>query len=169
MEVIVSQEKEIYKSYVILLAVNLVIFSILFLLSLYLLFRVYKLFKYEGDPVMFWSVFTISLSLFTLVTFNSIQIYSQYYDVKGYSLNVVTCMGYLLEVLIFISISLDLYKWGIFIATTKTEQTYHFEEIMKSKRKRLFCILISVLVLVGSIFTALFVAILATTYFTPYE
>lgn len=169
MEVIVSQEKEIYKSYVILLAVNLVIFSILFLLSLYLLFRVYKLFKYKGDPVMFWSVFTISLSLFTLVTFNSIQIYSQYYDVKGYSLNVVTCMGYLLEVLIFISISLDLYKWGIFIATTKTEQTYHFEEIMKSKRKRLFCILISVLVLVGSIFTALFVAILATTYFTPYE
>ena len=169
MEVIVSQEKEIYKSYVILLAVNLVIFSILFLLSLYLLFRVYKLFKYKGDPVMFWSVFTISLSLFTLVTYNSIQIYSQYYDVKGYSLNVVTCMGYLLEVLIFISISLDLYKWGIFIATTKTEQTYHFEEIMKSKRKRLFCILISVLVLVGSIFTALFVAILATTYFTPYE
>ena len=169
MEVIVSQEKEIYKSYVILLAVNLVIFSILFLLSLYLLFRVYKLFKYKGDPVMFWSVFTISLSLFTLVTYNSIQIYSQYYDVKGYSLNVVTCMGYLLEVLIFISISLDLYKWGIFIATTKTEQTYHFEEIMKSKRKRLFCILISVLVLVGSIFTALFVAILATTYFGPYE
>jgi len=83
---------------------------------------------------MFWSVFTISLSLLTLVSYNSIQIYVQYSvdDLfkKGYSLTFVICMGYLLEVLIFISILLDLYKWGIFIATTKTDQTYHFEEIM---------------------------------------
>jgi hypothetical protein len=116
---------------------------------------------------MFWSVFTISLSLFTLVSYISIQIYSQYSDnyfKRGYSLNFATCLGYLLEVLIFIAISLDLYKWGIFLATTKTDQTYHFEEIMNKKRKRQFCVLISVLILVGSIFTSLFIAILATTY-----
>ena len=116
---------------------------------------------------MFWSVFTISLSLFTLVSYISIQIYSQYSDnyfKRGYSLNFATCLGYLLEVLIFIAISLDLYKWSIFLATTKTDQTYHFEEIMNKKRKRQFCVLISVLILVGSIFTSLFIAILATTY-----
>jgi len=76
-------------------------------------------------------------------------------------------MGYLLEVLILVSISLDLYKWGIFIATTKTDQTYHFEEIMNKKRKRLFCNLITELILVAAIFTGLFVAFLATTYNGP--
>ena len=41
MKIIEQEEQQVYKSYVILLAVNLLIFSVLFLLSLYLLYRVY--------------------------------------------------------------------------------------------------------------------------------
>ena len=41
MKVIEQEEQQVYKSYVILLAVNLLIFLVLFLLSLYLLYRVY--------------------------------------------------------------------------------------------------------------------------------
>ncbi len=160
-------QTQIYISYVILLSINLAIFTILFLLSLYLLWRVFKLFKYKGDPVMFWSVFTISLSLLTLVTYNSIQIYSQYSDElfrQGVSLCIEICMGYLLEVLIFISILLDLYQWAIFLATTKTRQAYHFDEKMKKNRRKLFIALISVVILVAIIFTALFIALFATIY-----
>ena len=123
MEESVRIERHINESYVILQSINLAIYSVLFLLSLYLLFRVHKLFKYKGDPVMFWSVFTISLSLFTLVTYISLTIYRQYSDNflrSGVSLNFLNCLGYLLEVLIFIAISLDLYKWGIFLAATST-------------------------------------------------
>ena len=121
---------------------------------------------------MFWSLSTITLSLLTLVTYNCLQIYSQYQDVwfkDGYSLNVLTCIGYSLEVLIFISITLDLYKWGTFLIATKTEQTQQYEEQIKKSQRRLFALLISVIILVVLSFTGLFIAIITTTYLGPFS
>ena len=68
-----------FHTYVILLTVNVGVFSILFLFSLYLLYKVYSIFKYKGDPVMFWSVLTISLSIATAISYLIITVYKEYH------------------------------------------------------------------------------------------
>ena len=54
-------------------SLNGVIFLILFIMSTFLICRVYKLFKFNDIPVLLSIVF-ITLSLATLVLFNSISI-----------------------------------------------------------------------------------------------
>ena len=66
----------LFTSYIIVLIINTAIFTNAFILSLYILVRVQKVFKYKDEPSMFWSVFIIALSLFTLVTYNSLNIYN---------------------------------------------------------------------------------------------
>ena len=66
----------LFTSYIILLIINTAIFTNAFILSLYILVRVQRVFKYKDEPSLFWSVFIITLSLFTLVTYNSLNIYN---------------------------------------------------------------------------------------------
>lgn len=54
-------------------SLNGLIFLMLFIFSNYLICRVYNLFKFKDFPVLF-SIVSITLSLATLVLFNSISI-----------------------------------------------------------------------------------------------
>ena len=68
-----------FQTYAILMTVNIGVFLILFLLSLYLVYRVFLIFKYNGDTIMFWSVFTISLSIATVISYLVITVYKLYH------------------------------------------------------------------------------------------
>jgi hypothetical protein len=68
-----------FQTYAILMTINIGVFSILFLLSLYLVYRVFLIFKYNGDTIMFWSVFTISLSIATVISYLVITVYKLYH------------------------------------------------------------------------------------------
>lgn len=62
------------------------IFLILFLLSSFILYKVYKLFRYKDPPVLL-SIICITLSLATLVVYCSIIIIQQYGKGSGSFLN----------------------------------------------------------------------------------
>ena len=58
---------------VVVMSLDGFIFLMLFLLSSYILYRVYKLFRYKDPPVLL-SIICITLSLATLVVYCSISI-----------------------------------------------------------------------------------------------
>lgn len=112
---------------IIVNALVLSIYSVLLILSCILLFKVYKIYKFEDLP-MILSITTITLILANLIIFNAITIdinlkdenrggQSFFYETWT-TFNIYASIGFLLELFILLALLLDLYKWVIFIVMT---------------------------------------------------
>lgn len=125
-------------------SVMLGIFSILYLISFYLLHRVYKAFRFSDKP-MFFSIICVHSALGILVLYDSIMIdVNIYRDRSAFeSTNMIfalstTLLGFILEFVILSGLILDLYKWWLFIAMTNDERNEDLlfnEQIENSTKK----------------------------------
>lgn len=108
-------------------SINLGIFAILYIISFYLVYRVYKAFRLTDKP-MFFSIVCVHSALGILVLYDSIMIDVNYHrkDSVFSSTRMVfalftTLLGFILEVVILCGLLFDLYKWWLFIAMTNDE------------------------------------------------
>ena len=105
-------------------SVMLAIFSLMYLISFYLLYRVYKSFKFSDKPMIF-SIICVHCALGILVIYDSFLIDINIYRDKSifektnltFSLS-TTLLGFIMEFIILSGLILDLYKWWLFIAMT---------------------------------------------------
>jgi hypothetical protein len=118
---------------------------------------------------MFWSVLTITLSIAALISYLIITVYKEFHknigDLfnRGISLNAYICIGFQIEFLIIIAITLDLYKWGLFLATTSVGGD-NYEQGLNTKKKSLVVVLVASIVLVIAISITFTTGIILTTY-----
>jgi hypothetical protein len=108
-------------------SIMLGIFSILYLVSFYLLYRVYKAYRFSDKPMLF-SIICVHCALGILVVYDSIQIDISIRRDKSIfeSTNMIlalstTLLGFILEFVILSGLIFDLYKWWLFIAMTNDE------------------------------------------------
>lgn len=108
-------------------SINLGIFVILYLVSFYLLHRVYKAFRLTDKP-MFFSIVCVHSALGILVLYDSIMIdvnihrdESVFESTRMIFALSTTLLGFILEVVILCGLIFDLYKWWLFIAMTNDE------------------------------------------------
>ncbi len=108
-------------------SINLGIFLILYIISFYLVYRVYKAFRLTDKP-MFFSIVCVHSALGILVLYDSIMIDVNYHrnDSVFRSTRMVfalfnTLLGFILEFVILYGLLFDLYKWWLFIAMTNDE------------------------------------------------
>jgi hypothetical protein len=105
------------------------IFSILYLISFYLLYRVYKAYRFTDKP-MFFSIICVHSALGILVIYDSFQIDISYYRDRSifestrmiFALS-TTLLGFILEFVILSGLIFDLYKWWLFIAMTNDDSS----------------------------------------------
>ena len=104
------------------------IFAILYLISFYLLHRVYEAFRFLDKP-MFFSIICVHCALGILVLYDSFMIDINIYRNKSvfestrmiFALS-TTLLGFILEFVILSGLIFDLYKWWLFIAMTNDEK-----------------------------------------------
>ncbi len=91
---------------------------------------------------MLLSIGTITLSLATMITYISIGIAVEYLKISNPNAFILTnlgqtlwsCLGFLLEFLIFQALMFDLQKWLMFIvATNAAKETRNFELLFQIK------------------------------------
>ena len=114
-------------------SINLCIFLILYIVSFFLLRRVFKVFRFSDKP-MFFSIICVHSALGILVLYNSISIDINIYRDRSlfetsrmiFALS-QTLLGFILEVVILLGLIFDLYKWWLFIAMTSDPNTEDLE------------------------------------------
>jgi hypothetical protein len=125
-------------------SVMLGIFAILYLISFYLLHRVYQAFRFLDKP-MFFSIICVHCALGILVLYDSFMIDINIYRNKSvfestrmiFALS-TTLLGFILEFVILSGLIFDLYKWWLFIAMTNDENNEELlfnEQIENSTKK----------------------------------
>ena len=129
--------------------------------SSYLVYKVYKLVKYEDLPMLL-SIISITLSLICLVVFQVWAIIGDFQDEHGYfNSNIADCIANIFDtfklIFLFFAFTFDLYKWCIFIAATGTVQN---KELLDSRTKKLTIALIVTQISIFLIFTVFIIGVL---------
>ncbi len=123
--------------------INLGIFLVLYIISSYLLYRVYRSFRFSDKP-MLASILCAHCSLGILVVYNSIMVDINIYrdDSLFERTNMVfalstTLLGFILECVILLGLIFDLYKWWLFISMTTYDEGFqeYNEQIMDQTKK----------------------------------
>jgi hypothetical protein len=127
-----SLDNEPNMKIIIVTAVVLSIDSVLLILSCFLLYKVYTIYKFNDIP-MILSITSITLILVNLIIFNAITIdinlkdesrggESFFYETYT-RFNIYSSIGFFMELFIVFALLLDLYKWVIFIIMTMSLKT----------------------------------------------
>ena len=123
-------------------SVNLGIFALLYLISCYLLHRIFKSFRFSDKPLLF-SIVCVHSSLGILVIYNAINIDCNIRRDRSIfeSTNMIfslctTLLGFILEFVILMGLIFDLYKWWLFIAMTTQEGVEDFNEQILNQTKK---------------------------------
>ena len=123
--------------------INLGIFLVLYLISSYLLYRVYRSYRFSDKP-MLASIVCVHCSLGILVIYNSIMVDINIFRDESLfeRTNMVfalstTLLGFILECVILLGLIFDLYKWWLFISMTTDDEGFqeYNEQIMDQTKK----------------------------------
>ena len=158
----------------IVFIISEVIFGPMFLLSLYLLMKLYKKYKLTDKP-MILSICSVVLTLLSLVIYcgMSLDVYikrsSSFWLQTNLRANIWIAEGFNIEIFILLGLIFDLYKWHLFIAMTKEydesikDRTPLEAKVLQNKIRVYYAfILVASLVIIA--YVALLSVFLATSY-----
>ena len=153
-----------------------VVFVPMFLLSLYLLVKLYKQHKLTDKPMML-SICSVVLSLLSLVTYCAmcLEVYirrrsASFWLQNPLRANIWVCEGFNIEIFILLGLIFDLYRWHLFIAMTKQyDESIKDRVAVEAKVLQNKIRIYYVFILVASVVTITYVALLSIVLATSYS